>query len=120
VLSPRLISSASKETDTLLGLALGMEGDAHLAAGRDADAVGAYEKALCHSVINGEESDTPNLQVSSRLHRNCWVGFVSKNSNLGAIVPHAVSLTTPHTTTPNRPTGHRCSSITLSRSCTWA
>jgi predicted negative regulator of RcsB-dependent stress response len=37
----------------LLALALAVEGDQRLAAGQDAEAVTAYEKALCHGEFVG-------------------------------------------------------------------
>jgi tetratricopeptide (TPR) repeat protein len=48
----------SDETDRLLAIALSVEGDRHLSAGRDQDAVGSYEKALGHG-----SQGTPNLNV---------------------------------------------------------
>jgi tetratricopeptide (TPR) repeat protein len=42
----------------LLAIALSVEGDRHLAAGRNEDAVNSYEKALCHG-----SQGTPNLNV---------------------------------------------------------
>ena len=47
------LGDSSAETDHLLALALAVEGDQRLAAGQDAEAVTAYEKALCHGGFVG-------------------------------------------------------------------